>query len=424
VVYRPAFSPDLLESHPYIVHLAGFRMPLLREVGGFDETLKVSQDVDLVLRVAERATRVAHIPEPLYRWRTHATSAGHQMMDQVMPISSGVLQRHLDRVSPGATVTPTRAFNYFDIRRPLAPGLRVAIVIPTKNLGAMLRQCVESIHATVTEVPFDIIVVDHESNEAETLDYLHSRKGIARVIRYQGPFNFSAINNRAAAGLGDEYSHFLFCNNDIEAFEPGWLGRMLELGQLAPVGIVGAKLFYSDRKTIQHAGVCVGAFGRAEHYGKFVKLEEGRIDPGYYGTFMANREVSAVTGACLLIRRDVFVEAGGFDETLEVGFGDVDLCLRVAQLGYRVVQCSHAALVHHESMSRGINNLHAADTALYLRKWKDLLEAGDPYYNPGLSLDSTTWEMRNPIPVSASIRRRVVVLDRERGRQAVSFSAD
>jgi len=424
LVRRPAFSPELLQAHPYIVHLVGFRSELLREIGGFDESLRVSQDYDLVLRVAERATRVAHVPELLYRWRTLATSAGHKMMDQVMTTSTAIVQRHLDRVAPGATVTPGVGFNFFDVRYPLRDGLRVAIIIPTRNLGELLRQCVESIHATVKGVPFDIVVVDHESDDPETIEYMQSNRGISRVLRYEGGFNFSAINNLAVSQLGDAYSHFLFCNNDIEAISEGWLERMLELGQQASVGIVGAKLLYGDHRTIQHVGVCIGAFQRAEHYGKFVKLPDDRIDPGYYGTFYVNREMSAVTAACMLIRREVFEEAGRFDEMLEVGFGDVDLCLRVGKLGYRILQCSRAELIHHESMSRGTNNLHYADSALYLRRWSDALEAGDPYYNPGLSLESTTWQPRSPLPCAEGIRRRVVSIDRTRQRQSIGFSQD
>ncbi|HUP31213.1 MAG TPA: glycosyltransferase [Usitatibacter sp.] len=424
LVYRPAFSPALLRAHPYIVHLVGFRASLLREIGGFDESLRISQDYDLVLRASERATRIVHVPEVLYRWRTLPGSAGHKMMDQVMETSTSILQRHLDRASPGATASPGFGFNFFDVRYPLDPGLRVAIVIPTKNLGALVRQCVESIHATVSGIAFDVVVVDHQSDDPETVEYLRGGKGIDRLIRYEGSFNFSAINNFAVSQLDGDYSHYLFCNNDVEAIAPGWLARMLQLAQQQSVGIVGAKLLYGDRKTIQHAGVCVGGNRRAEHYGKFVRLPDEGVDPGYYGTYEVDREMSAVTAACMLIRRDAFEEVGGFDEMLEVGFGDVDLCLRVGQRGYRILQCPHATLVHHESMSRGLNNAHPADSALYEAKWHELLRSGDPYYNPGLSLTSTTWQAKSPLHCEAAIVRRVVSIDRARGRQSITFSAD
>jgi GT2 family glycosyltransferase len=242
------------------------------------------------------------------------------------------------------------------------------------------------------------------------------------VLRFEGPFNFSTINNFAVARLERDYSHVLFCNNDIEAMHEGWLERMLELGQQPDVGIVGAKLLYGDRRTIQHAGVCLGAFGRAEHYGKFVKLPEDRVEGGYYGTFAVSREMSAVTAACLLTRLDVFREVGGFDEELAVGFGDVDLCLRVGERGYRIVQCSAATLVHHESITRGRNNLHPVDSALFDQKWQAAMDRGDPYFNPGFSPTHHNWGPRNPLHCAIDIRRRVVTLDREHARQAITFS--
>lgn len=423
-VYRPAFSPEFLKGHPYIVHLVGFRTQLLRDIGGFDESLRVSQDYDLITRVVEKARNIVHIPEILYQWRIHSNSAGHQKMHEVMKISSALLQRHLDRSGTDAKVHEGPGFNFFDVRYALGEGLRVAIIIPTKNHGALLRQCIDSIRATVHEAAYDIWVVDHESDEPETLAYLASIADSVRVLRYEGSFNFSAINNWAVSQLTGEYSHYLFCNNDIEAFNAGWLGRMLELGQQPSIGIVGAKLLYPDRRTIQHAGVCVGAFGRAEHYGKFLRLPRDRIDYGYLGRLIVNHEVAAVTAACLLIRRDAFDAIRGFDDAIAVGFGDVDLCLRVAQLGYRILFCPYAELVHHESMTRGTSaeDAHPGDTSLYSFKWRSLMEAGDPYYNPGFSLSSTTWAPKRPMNCSFEVRRRIVSLDREMGKGQLSFS--
>ncbi|HET7728837.1 MAG TPA: glycosyltransferase [Usitatibacter sp.] len=424
VVYRPAFSPELLRSHPYIVHLVAFRTALLRELGGFDEALRISQDYDLILRASERARTIVHIPEPLYRWRIHGESAGHQKKAEVMRVSIAALQRHLDRSGLPGRVEEGFGFNFFDTRYALRPGLRVAIIIPTKNHGELLRQCIESIRATVTGVAYEIVVVDHESDDTATLDYLDSVAKFARVLRYEGSFNFSAINNHAVASLEGQFSHYLFCNNDIEAVHAGWLERMLEVGQLPGVGIVGAKLLYPDRKTIQHAGVCVGAMGRAEHYGKFHVLPEDRIEHGYFGAFWVNRDMSAVTAACLLIKSEVFAEVEGFDETIAVGFGDVDLCLRVVEAGHRVVFCPYAELIHHESLTRGISaeDPHPGDSALYASKWRKLLNAGDPYYSPGLSLTSTTWMAKRPLHCSYEVRRRIVRRDPATARQSIAFS--
>lgn len=409
-VHRPAYSPERLRGHPYIVHLVAFRAGLIREIGGFDEALRISQDYDLILRATEKARRVVHIPEPLYRWRIHGGSAGHKKMSQVMDTSSEILRRHLARCGEDGRVEPGAGFNFFDVRYPLREGLRVGIVIPTKDHVELLRQCIEGIRATVTEVPYEILVVDHESRDPATRSYLDSLGPGCRVLPFRGPFNFSTINNAAVSALGPGFSHVLLCNNDIEALRPGWLGRMLELGQQPSVGIVGAKLFYADRKTIQHAGVCVGAYGRAEHYAKFLRLPDEGLNPGHLGSLVINHEVSAVTAACLLIRLDAWNAAGGFDEELAVGFGDVDLCLRVGQQGYRILFCPHAELVHHESMTRGTSSedLHPADTARFLDKWKRLLDAGDPYFNPAFSLTSTTWSPRTPLPCEFPIRRRIV----------------
>ncbi len=422
--YRPAFSPEHLRSHPYIVHLVGFKASLLREVGGWDEQLRISQDYDLILRATERARRIAHIPEILYRWRIHGGSSGIARQAEVVETSKAILRRHLERCGVDGFVEDGASFNFYSVRYPLAAGLRVAIVIPTKNHAELLRQCIASIRATVVGVPYDIVVVDHESDDPATLAYLASISGQARVQRYQGPFNFAAMNNLAVAGLGGAYTHYLLCNNDVEAHERGWLERMLELGQQPDAGIVGATLFYPDRKTIQHAGVCVGMFRGAEHYGKFMRYPEDAHRAG--GELLGmNHEVAAVTAACMLVRKETWDDIAGFDESIAVGFGDVDFCLRALQKGWRVLFCARARLVHHESMTRGVSEVdaHPVDTSLFRVKWRELLDAGDPFYNRGLSLSSTRWEIRRPLPCSARIVRRVVERDRAAARERVTFSA-
>jgi GT2 family glycosyltransferase len=421
--YRPVFSLEYLRSHPYIVHLTGYRTQLLRDLGGWDETLAISQDYDLLLRASERARRIVHIPEILYRWRIHEGSAGEGRKSEVMEVSRAALARHLERSGIEAAVEDGPGFNLFSVRYPLRAGLRVAIVIPTKNHGELVRQCIESLRRTITEVEYDILLVDHESDDPATLEYLASISGSVNIVRYVGPFNFSAINNWAVSRLPEGYSHYLLCNNDIEAIEPGWLGRMLELGQQDDVGIVGAHLYYPDRKSIQHAGVCVGLFSAAEHYGKHVQPGDW-VEHGYVELLSINHEVGAVTAACLLVRADAWKRAAGFDEAIAVGFGDVDFCLRVAEAGWRVVQCSHARLVHHESYTRKVaeSDPHPVDTALFRIKWMALLGAGDPYYSPNLSLTSSKWEIEIPIPCGLQVRRRVYERDADTGRPRLTFS--
>ena len=427
--HRPAFSPEYLRSHPYIVHLVGFRTALLRELGGFDESLSISQDYDLILRVSEAARRIAHIPEILYQWRTHTGSAGHEKMAQVMETSTAVLQRHLDRSGQAATAVPGVSFNFFQARHQIAEGQRVAIIIPTKNYGHLVRQCVESIQATVKHAAYDLIVIDHDSTEPASLDYFAqlAKDGTATVLRYHGPFNFSAINKWAVRQLTRDYSHYLFCNNDIEALSEGWLEHMLAQCQDPNVGMVGAQLLYPDRTSIQHAGVCVGAFGIAEHYGKFLKLPPDLVDIAFMGRLVCTHEVSAVTAACLLMRKEAFDAIDGYDEKLAVGFGDVDLCLRTLQLGWRVLYCPQATLIHHESITRGKAegyDPHPEDSALFASRWREFLDNGDPYFHPAFEVRHTCWLVRTPMQCEPSIRRRLFTRSGlGQSRQRLSFSA-
>ena len=410
-IYRPSFSLELLRSCPYIAHLVAFKTTLLREIGGMDASLAISQNYDLILRASEKARVIVHIPEILYLWRQHTNSVAQIMQAEVMEASRKVLGMHLERCGERGDVKDGKLLNFYEVRYPIEPAQRVAIIIPTKNHGELVRQCVESIERTVTGVSYDILVIDHASTDLETLTYFQQLRAQHRVLRYEGPFNFSAINNWAVKQLEGAFTHYLFCNNDIEATDVGWLERMIELCQKPDVGMVGAKLFYPGGRTFQHAGVCVGMFGIAEHYAKFMdeRLPDGSIDPGYHGTLIANREVSAVTAACALMRRDAFERIGGFDEALAVGFGDVDLCLRTRDAGYRIVFCPHAALIHHESYTRGKSqeDPHPEDSALFVKKWRKFLEQGDPYYNPNLAIHSTKWDVRLPMEFTPDIRRRV-----------------
>ena len=425
--HRPVFSPEYLRSHPYIVHMVGFRTELVRALGGFDETLKISQDYDLILRVSEQAKTIVHLPEILYLWRTHTDSAGHRRANEVMAASIAVLQQHLQRSNVDGHVQAGACFNFFETRYPLDNGLRVAIIIPTKNHGDLVRQCIDSIRATTSRVVYDIVVIDHQSDDPETIAYLDFISPQVQVMRYVGPFNFSSINNWAVAQLGGQHTHYLFCNNDIEALEPGWLERMLELAQQPDTGIVGAQLLYPDRTSIQHAGVCVGTFGIAEHYGKFLRLPPDRIDNRFMGRLITTHEVAAVTAACLLMRRDTFEEIEGFDETLAVGFGDVDLCLRALERGWRVLYCPQATLLHHESFTRGKAvgyDPHPEDSALFSSRWRGFLQQGDPYFNPGLSLQHTCWQVQAPLPTHKHLRRRIYKSSLPRSRQTLLHSQE
>ena len=410
-VFRPQFSLERLRSQPYIVHLIAFKRSFLNALGGLNESLRISQDYDLVLRAAEKAERITHIPEVLYLWRNRKGSAGHVMQKQVMETSISIVKSHLDRCNQAGEVSAGEFFNFFEVRYPLRRDLNIAIIVPTKNGWQLVQQCIESLENTIRNVAYSIVVVDHQSDDEKSLSFFQSLRSRQRtVIRYEGEFNFSRINNYAVSKIEGDYSHYLFCNNDIEAVESGWLERMAELGQQEDVAIVGAKLLYGDKKTIQHSGVGVGIFKAAEHYGKFAEnyLPDGRHNPGYQGNLVCNQEVSAVTGACMLVDSAVFRELNGFEEALAVGFGDIDLCLRSRALGYRVLYCPHATLVHYESRTRGINNEHLEDTAFFRSRWVSYMDQGDPYFNPNLSTTSYHWAVKSKIPVSETVNSRTM----------------
>jgi len=402
---RPRFSLEKLRSTPYIVHFICFKRHFLQQLGGLDESLTISQDYDLILRTAEQTKNIVHIAEILYLWRTLSNSAGHKMQHKVLATSTRILQQHLQRCQQSGIVSQSPFFNFFNIDYPLNPDLRIAIIIPTKNCAELVKQCIDSLKRTISKVAYDIILVDHASDDEQATSYFATLKKDIQVIGYQGTFNFSAINNYAIQWLDEHshksYSHYLFCNNDIEAINDGWLEHMLSLGQQQDIAIVGPKLLYPDKKRIQHAGVGVGIFAGAEHYAKFVEntRPNGQLNPGYSGFLLCNNEVSAVTAACLLIQSKIFKQVNGFDEQLAVGFGDIDLCLRVGALNKRIIFTPHASLLHYESYSRGLHNSHEQDTQFFQQRWQTYIDNGDPYYNPNFSKQSYSWEIASPIPV-------------------------
>lgn len=390
VAVRPEFSYDYYISHPYFVHFIGVRTELLHQIGGFDETLRVVQDYDLILRILEKAKRVSHVPDILYRWR-HDQHLNDDNKQEVVDNSLGVITRHLKRLGCKTQIQPGASFNFYNVKFQFTTPAKVAILIPTKNRQDLLKKCIDSLEKTVLPETADIYI-DHESDDPITQSYLTEIATRHHVIPYQGHFNFSAIMNFGVKMCG-HYSHYLFLNNDIEAIENGWLEHMLALARRSDVGIVGAMLLYPDRR-IQHAGVIVGLYGAAEHAHKFEPFyyQSGERNSGFNGTLLSNRDFSAVTAACLLMRADVFNQIKGFDENLAVGFGDVDLCLRTRQAGYKVLMDAYAVLIHHESASRG-NTPHEEDSRLFISRYRRLIASGDRCFSPLLSRQSAQFEL-------------------------------
>jgi GT2 family glycosyltransferase len=412
---RPAFSYDYYLSHPYFVHMVAVRTALARALNGWDERLTISNDIDFVLRVIERAVAVAHVPAVLYRWRTHTASAGHRKAAEVMETMTGILNRHLERLGlTKAKASRGLGFNEFRIDWE-DDGGEVLIVIPTRNRADLLRPCIESIERTADGANCRILVVDHESTDADTLDYLQVISKRHSVMPYEGIFNYAKINNAAVRAHGGNAKYLLFLNNDIEAISLGWIQRLRSLAARPEVGIAGPLLLYPDG-LVQHAGVLMGFHGAAEHVGKFVAAydETGDRNNGYNCILTSVRDYSAVTAACMLARHDVFREVGGFDENFVVGFNDTDLCLRIREAGYKVLFDGHTVLFHHESQTRleSASLAHPEDDERLRSRWRAFFKEGDPFYSPLLQLNGADHTLRADNPCPTNLNPRVVELKR------------
>jgi O-antigen biosynthesis protein len=408
--FKPDWSPELLRQQNYICHLTAYRTELVRKAGGLRIGLEGSQDHDLVLRVSELTSpdRICHIPAILYHWRSipgsiadntsvkpYAQTAGERA------VRDSLLAKGVDAHVASGAIAATYRVHY---ALPVPPPL-VSIIIPTRDRHDLLRQCIGSIQARSSYTRYELIVVDNQSEELETLAYLRElgESGTARVLNYNRPFNYSALNNEAVKEAKGELICLL--NNDVEVLSSGWLTELVGLALQPGVGAVGAKLYYPDG-TIQHAGVVTGLFGLAGHAYRF----SARGTPGYFGQLLLAREVSAVTAACLVVRRSTFLEVGGLNEVeLKVAFNDVDFCLRVRELGYRNMWTPYAELVHHESATRGSDEApekrlrFARETAYMRKRWAHVLP-NDPHHNPNLALDTDVPTPASPPRYAASWR--------------------
>ncbi len=400
IAFRPDFSEYYYLSHPYIVHLTVFRKKLIDKIGGLNEgdfNANISQDVDLILRVISdtAAERIVHIPKPLYKWRIVDQSAGHIYKNKVHEFTKKAIMMFLDRRAVDGYVEDGMHFNTFRVRFNLKEGKKVSIIIPTKDNYILLKEAIRSIEDKTDYKNYEVLIVANntEDDNAKRLLSSLSEDKRYRVLEFNKPFNYSAINNFAVSHAEGEY--LLFLNDDVEVINPDWLTSMVETAQDPRVGIVGAKLIYPDGR-IQHAGVILGLMnGVAEHTHKFVYAyldkKKSIFEEGYEDSLVCIREYSAVTGACMLIKRKVFEEVGGFSEDLKVGFNDIDLCLKVREKGYKILFNPYAVAFHYENASRRNNSdmlYHPEDKNIFIEKWGKIIAKGDPYYNPNLSLKS------------------------------------
>ena len=399
--FKPEWNPDLLLAQNYISHLGVYRTALVRELGGFREGFEGSQDHDLALRATRRLApeQIVHIPHVTYHWRAGEGSTALVSGEKRYTSNAGLaaVRAHLaDRV-PGAEVKMGAFPNTYRVRWPLPERLPlVSLLIPTRDRVEILQPCVDAILARTRYAHFEVLILDNQSSCAETLAYMRevsSRDERVRVLRWDEPFNYSAINNFGVLYAKGEILGLV--NNDIEPINGEWLEEMVRQVCRPEIGCVGAKLYYPN-ETIQHAGVILGIGGVAGHAHKYFH----RNSPGYFSRLHLAHNLSAVTGACLLVRKAVFEEVGGLNEAdLTVAFNDVDLCIKVREAGYRNLWTPYAELYHHESVSRGAEDtpakrMRANAEAEYMRRtWGKLLDT-DPAYNPNLTLVHEDFSLR------------------------------
>jgi GT2 family glycosyltransferase/glycosyltransferase involved in cell wall biosynthesis len=378
--FKPAgWSPDLLLSTNYLMHSVICR-DLLVELGGFDPAMDGAQDWDLALRITEKPRKIAHIPQVFYHWRQVPGSAASDANAKpwAFVAQKRCIEAHLRRLGVSNPQVDFPSLGLVHIRWPLSWG-KVSIIIPTKNKIELLRACLKSIVEQTTYPDYEIILVDNGSTDPDTLEYYERLRDDPRIkiLDFPGPFNYHLINNTAAHQAQGEI--LVFLNNDTEVLEPAWLEELAGWAERSQVGVVGTKLLRPGG-SIQHAGIIMGLAGHGSH------IFEGAPEH-FYGPFGSTewyRNYHAVTGACLAVRRDVFDQLGGFDEVYQVGYGDIDLCLRAENAGFRVVYTPFARLSHHEGGSRGLS-LPPADVLRASVTMYDQLRAGDRYFNPNLS---------------------------------------
>lgn len=399
--FKPELDPLLLLAQNMISHLGVYRASLVHETGGFRLGFEGAQDYDLALRVLEKIDRgkAKHIPRILYHWRAIAGSTALLGTEKDYAAKAGLLavSGHLERAGVKARVIPA----------PEAPQLNrvifeipqdhplVSIIIPTRDQANLLEVCIHSILGLSTYPHYEIIIIDNGSVENKTIDLFQNLpKSHVRVLRNDSPFNYSALNNLGAQVAKGELLCLL--NNDMEVLTPGWLEEMLSFATQPDVGCVGARLWYPDGR-LQHGGVITGIGGVAGHAHKYLS----RAESGYFARAVLHQSLSAVTAACLMVRREIFEQMKGLDEKLAVAFNDIDFCLRVKAAGYRNVWTPYAEMYHHESATRGyednpdkIARFHQ-EMNFMLTRWGDELRH-DPAYNPNLTLDNQNFSLAWP----------------------------
>ena len=394
--FKPDFSVDLLRANNYICHLLVVSRKLLAKVGGQDAAYDGAQDYDFIFRCAEEAEKIVHIPKVLYHWRIHAASTADNPFGKDYALEAGkrAVEAHLQRSETPAQVSMLNYRGFYRVKYEVSGEPLVSIIIPNKDEADTLKRCLDSIKNISTYRNYEVIIVENNSTQKETFAFYQSidGKNRVRVVYWKREFNYSAINNFGAAHAKGDY--FVLMNNDVTVITPDWIEEFLGHCQRPEAGIVGARLYFPD-DTIQHAGIVMGIGGCAGSM--FVGMK--RAMTGYMHRAVLQQDMSAVTAACLMVKREVFEKVKGLDEKLAVAFNDVDFCMRVRAEGWLVVYDPYVEMYHFESKTRGYEDTEEKKQRFerekqYLRtRWADFLEEGDPYYNKNLSLKTCDYSL-------------------------------
>lgn len=400
--FDPNFKPDFnlfrLRENNYICHIFVVKKSLTDETGLLRSEFDGAQDFDFILRCCEKAQKIMHIPKVLYHWRCHMDSTAADPSSKAYAYEAGrkAVREHYQRLGIDAKVEMTERPGWYRSHVKVQGNPLISVIIPNKDHTDDLELCLFSMTRKSTYRNYEILIVENNSEKEETFEYyrkLPDRYPKARVLTWEKEFNYSAINNFAAKEAKGEY--LLFLNNDVEILTPDWMEEMLQNCQQENVAAVGAKLYYPD-DTIQHAGVVLGLGGIAGH----IMCRASKEDPGYFGRMISVQEISAVTAACMMVKKSDFDAVGGLDETFQVAFNDIDLCMKFRAAGKKIIFTPYAELYHYESKSRGLEDTPEKqfrfdkEVKRFQEKWAQQLEMGDPYYSPNLSVTEGDCSLR------------------------------
>ena len=400
--FDPNFKPDFnlfrLRENNYICHIFVVKKSLTDETGLLRSEFDGAQDFDFILRCCEKAQKITHIPKVLYHWRCHMDSTAADPSSKAYAYEAGrkAVREHYQRLGIDAKVEMTERPGWYRSHVKVQGNPLISVIIPNKDHTDDLELCLFSMTRKSTYRNYEILIVENNSEKEETFEYyrkLPDRYPKARVLTWEKEFNYSAINNFAAKEAKGEY--LLFLNNDVEILTPDWMEEMLQNCQQENVAAVGAKLYYPD-DTIQHAGVVLGLGDIAGH----IMCRASKEDPGYFGRMISVQEISAVTAACMMVKKSDFDAVGGLDETFQVAFNDIDLCMKFRAAGKKIIFTPYAELYHYESKSRGLEDTPEKqfrfdkEVKRFQEKWAQQLEMGDPYYSPNLSVTEGDCSLR------------------------------